>query len=102
MNEELNNHYEALMEKAEIAVQNIYSAPVEVVGFQKNVLLLKKLSAHIPDEQAYLTICVNFFDMLFYWGHYDMDVDTAGNDFKRRVAESNFSLEGSLPPINGA
>lgn len=97
MNETQNNQYEVLKEKAKQAVQNVFTDPVTVLQIEKNILLLKKESARIPENRSFFTTSVNFHDMSFSVGHYDMDLEESLADFKERVANSWFNPDVDMP-----
>lgn len=65
---------------------------------RKNVILLRR---HNPMRkiEPFMTIKVNFHDKSFHHGDYDMGFDAAVENFKLRVAESNFNPEFDVPAV---
>lgn len=86
--------YHALLDQARAKAEDKFES-VFVTG-RKNVILLRRKSAKLNDN-PFMTIKINFHDLSFHHGCYDMDFDVAVKNFQDRAAESYFNVEYDVP-----
>lgn len=94
MNTGTKTHYENLMMTAQAKVATVFDG-VFVTG-KKNIILIRRNTTTFT-KQPFATLKVNYHDMTFHGGNYDMSFDEAVEDFKQRVSVSTFNIKFDVP-----
>ena len=98
MSESLKAHYDSLMLQAQTTAESKFSA--HFITGTKNVILLKRHNVPFKTK-AFMTVKVNYHDMSFHEGDYDMNFDEAVKNFYKRVEVSTFNPKFDTPALKG-
>ncbi len=89
-----NRYLQDLKAQAIAAAESHFDAVA--IECQKNVLLMKKKTSTFTNK-PFFTIKVNYHDIGFHDGHYDIAFDEAVDNFRARVKDSCFSVHNDTP-----
>jgi hypothetical protein len=98
MRQDLKDHYDSLMLKAQTTAESKFSA--HFVAGNRNVILLKRHNVPFKTK-AFMTVMVNYHDMTFHEGDYDMNFNEAVKNFYKRVEVSTFNPKFDTPAMKG-